>query len=309
MTPEERRAGLGATDIADWITQRYRSRLQIVLEKRGEIPEPDETDAMRRGTWMEEPISRWYAATTGEDVLGMRPIRHPEHPYLWASPDRVRWDGRIVEIKSHVPWMRDQYGEPGTDEVPERTLWQVQWQMHLHKLDDPGAAQDCADVCACFGEEPLIWTVPYDREMGAYAERVGVEAWALIQSGELPEVSGHQSDTEYLAKRWSRSEDRIVVATDVVRADVEALAKARHDLKIAEDAVATAENRVKAYMESADVLDAGDLGRITWRSTKDSTRRRVDPERLERLYPEVAADVIEETVVPGTRRFVVPRSW
>jgi len=61
-------------------------------------------------------------------------------------------------------------------------------------------------------------------------------------------------------------------------------------------------------MGEASVLESSQ-GKITWRLSKPSTRRTCDYDTLRQAAPDLYKRVVTEIEGPGTRRFVVPRTW
>lgn len=126
-----RRNGIGSSDAAAILgVCPYKTPLGVYLDKIGEAPPTPETPAMRRGLLLEDDI-----LNEAESLLGCGPLRrqaftrHPERPWQIATVDGLSHDGLIVEAK--VVGMRQawQWGEPGTDEVPDGYLVQVQHQL------------------------------------------------------------------------------------------------------------------------------------------------------------------------------------
>ena len=84
--------------------------------------------AMQIGTALEPMIAKLYEVETGVSARRVNRLqRSKAHPWMLASLDRRRADGRLVELK----WTERGvgYGEPGTDEVPDEVLVQLVQQM------------------------------------------------------------------------------------------------------------------------------------------------------------------------------------
>lgn len=102
----------------------------------GNLPGPEVTEAMRRGTFHEGA------------VLSETKFRHPEWlftdtratqqtlEWLAVTPDEVAVDGDddvLVEVKTTSRW--DEWGEPGTDQIPEHYRAQVIVTAHVLYCD------------------------------------------------------------------------------------------------------------------------------------------------------------------------------
>lgn len=135
-----RKTGIGSSDasavlgLSPWSTA-----LSVYLDKTGQAPPKEMSQAMRWGLALEPAIAEAYRQETGR--LATAPAkalaRHPKRDWQIASIDREA-DDRIVELKTAGARQADEWGEPGTDEVPEYYLVQVQHQMAVtgHLLAD-----------------------------------------------------------------------------------------------------------------------------------------------------------------------------
>lgn len=78
----------------------------------------------------EDEAADAYSRATGRSCFSLGLVRHPLHRWLGASPDRVTFCGRVVEIK--VPYKRKFMDGQG---IPEHYLAQVQTQLFVLGLD------------------------------------------------------------------------------------------------------------------------------------------------------------------------------
>lgn len=168
-------------------------------QMRGEF-ERETNDSMRRGHYLEPAILAWW-----RDQHGMRGVsiahqdewheQWTEQPVFtlgdWAAatPDAVAligtegeadWERVLVEAKSAA--YDDDWGDPGTDEIPAYYLVQVQWQMHV------------SGVHACY--VPVLtsrlrfveYVVPYYEEYGAELEARMRTFYDSLSADEPPEL-------------------------------------------------------------------------------------------------------------------------
>ncbi len=101
----------------------------LVLKKTGRNLDPFKGSAVTRwGQMFEEVISRIYMCKTGSQVLEFGLMRHPDVPFIGASPDGIRTDGIMIEIK--CPQMRT------IKPVPPKYYWaQMQTQLEICDLE------------------------------------------------------------------------------------------------------------------------------------------------------------------------------
>lgn len=113
----------------------YDSPLSCWHKMKGNIPLEGETEDHRRGHYAEPAIIAWWRDQHPEySVLDLQPQYVAGN--LAATPDALASgkdvDDVVVEAKSARDM--DEWGDPGTDEIPARYLVQTLFQLHLSGL-------------------------------------------------------------------------------------------------------------------------------------------------------------------------------
>lgn len=142
-----------------------------------------DTEAMRVGRHMEPAILSLYG-----DRLECRMSRakymlyHPEIPFLRATPDAFRENGRAVEAKwsmsSHVA---EQLGEEGSDWIPTEWLFQVQQQMDV-------MGEAAVDIAAFVFGRLKIFTVERNQELIDAIQRAAFQMRDRVEKRDPPPV-------------------------------------------------------------------------------------------------------------------------
>ena len=136
----ERRRGIGdRSDIGAILgLSRWRSPLDVYLDKIGEAEEQESSDAMYWGTVLEGIVADEYARRTGKKVRKINAILACEgEPWRRASVDRlVIGERKILECKTAGAHMGHEWGPDGSDEVPDVYRAQVAWYQHVLDHDD-----------------------------------------------------------------------------------------------------------------------------------------------------------------------------
>lgn len=114
--------------------------LHVYLRKRRLMTDKEETERMRMGKRLEDPIVAEYAEQTGYTVKQPRRMLHlPENPCISATPDGDVWADQntkfIMEAKCATIRLDSKWGEPGTDEIPDEYLAQTHQQMMVTETD------------------------------------------------------------------------------------------------------------------------------------------------------------------------------
>ena len=158
----ERRRGIGGSDIGAILgLSRWRSPLDVYLDKIGESEDKESSDAMYWGVVLESVVADEYARRTGKKVRKINAILACEgEPWRRASVDRlVIGERKILECKTAGAHMGHEWGPDGSDEVPDVYRAQVAWYQHV--LD-----YDTADLAVLIGgRDYRIYHLPRDREL------------------------------------------------------------------------------------------------------------------------------------------------
>ncbi len=99
--------------------------------------------AMGRGIRVEPLLRQLYRDTIGPVDEPPGTLRHPAHAWMVGSPDGLT-PFELVEFKTVGRWTTAQWGEPGSDKVPDSYNIQVQHLMAV-------TARPMAVVLAAFG--------------------------------------------------------------------------------------------------------------------------------------------------------------
>lgn len=134
---EMRRSGIGASEIPAVVNQSpFMDRPMLYALKTGLI-EQVESPAMTAGGWLEDGVAARAAHERGWKLQRCnRTLRHREHKWMLATPDRFvvvnRKRDSGVEIKtSHSLDTHAGWGEDGSNQVPPHVHCQVQQQMSV----------------------------------------------------------------------------------------------------------------------------------------------------------------------------------
>lgn len=291
----ERRKGIGGSDIAAILgLSPYRTPMDVYLEKRGETQPRGDDQAMYWGTVLEDVVAGEYQKRTGRKVQRVNQmLRHPEHEFMLANIDRaivnpnisgtVRWkDGRlttdrILECKTANSYSADQWGDAGTDNVPDAYLLQCQWYLGITRAD-------VADLAVLIGgSDYRIFSMQRDDGLIGDMIEAAAEFWKRVQEGIAPDP---QSVSE-AARKWPKhvASKSLVVDVTIAEAcaELEAISQQKKQLEARED-----ELKTKVMSAFGDAEEITYMGRrlATW---KTQTTTRVDTTRLKKELPDIAA--------------------
>lgn len=290
----ERRSGIGGSDAAAVLgLSKWKTPLQVYLDKRGEAQEIPDNEAMLWGRALEPVIRQQYAERTGRAVLMPDGIlRHPSHGFMLANLDGMTEDRRVVEIKTART--AQAWGEPGSDEVPQDYLLQVQHYMAVTGFE-------VADIAVLIGGSDFrLYEVPADRELQEMLIDAEAAFWRNVEQGIPPEPVSY-ADMQARFGRNSRegmieaeSDPDVLVAVAKLRAIRETMKAMEADEEVQKAVI------MKALGEMDTLTIAGQPA-VTWKAAKPS--KRFDPTAFKAAHPALYAEFLK-TGEPS-RRFLL----
>ena len=123
---EMRRKGIGGSDCAAILgLNPYSSSLAVYADKKGLIPDREDTEAMREGRDLEEYVAKRWEEKTGKKVQRINAMLFNEtYPWAIANLDRkVVGERSLLEIKTTSAWNKTDFAN---GEVPPTYYCQVQ---------------------------------------------------------------------------------------------------------------------------------------------------------------------------------------
>jgi putative phage-type endonuclease len=290
----ERKNGLGGSDMAALFgLSPWKSRYQLYMDKKGLTPDIEETEAMRMGKIMEPALRQFYSDTTGRAVrVPDKIIYHKEYPFIFANPDGLTDDLRVVELKTSK--FQKGWGEPGSAEIPEYYALQCQHYMCVTGF------KVCDVVVSIGGALPIMYELPADDELHELMVDEGKRFWDELQKGIEPTPI---SFSDAVSKFKLSSTVGIVYADAEIIATVEALrgvVEQVKELEAQDDALRA--KIVVALGDNGDtLLDATGKTLVTWKMA--AGRKTVDTKALEKEEPLIYAKYLK--VGDPTRRFLL----
>jgi putative phage-type endonuclease len=289
---EERKKGIGGSDAGAVLgVSPWKTPLQVYLEKRGEVPGIEDNEYMKWGRNLEPLIRQEYANQTGREVTVPGEIlHHSRYGWMLANLDGAIVNGggikRVLEIKTARS--ADNWGEPGTDEIPDHYQAQVQHYMIV-------TGYPVADVAVLIGGSDFrLYEVPADPELHAIMVEKEAAFWERVQKGVEPEPV-NAADIKLKFGRKSISEAvqtsvKVVEALDRLQ-QIKALQKEEDELKAI----------IQRHMGFADTLIDGSKVLATWKEGKPPVR--FDAKAFKAAYPELYEKYAKEG--EAARRFSI----
>jgi putative phage-type endonuclease len=308
---EKRRKAIGSSDAAAILgLSPWKSAMDIFLEKTGlieEQPDPQREFLLDLGSQLEPVIAHLYEKQTARQLKGngITFLLHREYPNLGASPDRfVVGEARGVELKTENQF-QDEFGEPGTDQVPYHYLIQCAMCMAVTNLP-------VWDVALLHGGVAFdIYTIERDLELERDMIDQLCEWWDHHIIGKTPpDIDGGSGWKVYLRQKFPRDILPVMEADTETHGLINNLRVVKQILKEYVGIESELENRLKLVIGEHEGI-AGQFGRITWKKAKDT--QVVDWQSLALelgekfgMTPERMADMVRgfSEAKHGARRFL-----
>lgn len=301
---EERRKGLGSSDAAllMGVAQGDDTEYKLWLDKTGRIAQGEQTEAMRRGIWLEPHVVDYFRDETQLDVRRCGLVEHKEHPILRATPDRLTGDGGALEVKTLGPWSK--VAPEWRDGGVARHAWvQGQWQLMV-------TGRTHIWFCAyAIDQEPQI-RGPFERDeplIDRMARRAHIWWETHIVADDPPPVDLDTITDEEISLRWPTAVPGSTVEAEFA-AYVREMLREREEAKAVEKAGKARAEEIDAALKvmagDHEALTIGGKPVVTFKNQSNSNYS-VDP-TLKDDHPEIWDTYIKR----GThRRIHVAKGW
>lgn len=240
-----------------------------------------------------EPIVRQeYADKTGRTVeVPDRILRHPTVTFAILTADGIADGKRLYEGKTARTG--EDWGEPGSAEIPQDYLLQVQHGLFVTGLE-------VADVAVLIGGSDFrIYEVPADAELQTMLLDREADFWRRVQSAVPPEPV----DREDIKRRWRISSGaQMTVDDDALDDAIQNLSVAKAALKFVEKSVDDWQVFIQSKMrDAAELVDGAGNVLATWKNV--AVNPRFDLERFKTEQPELFKRYLRDAA--PQRRFLL----
>ncbi|MBE3589977.1 MAG: YqaJ viral recombinase family protein [Firmicutes bacterium] len=289
-----RRRGIGSSDAAAICgLSPWRSPLAVYLDKIGELPDEEPSEAMEWGVRLEPIVAEAWAERTGKKIRRRNAIlQHPQYPWMLANVDRfVVGENAVLEVKTTSAFGADAWADGA---VPDHYVIQVQHQMAVTGCEK-------AYLAVLIGGNHLeCREIERDEELIARLIEIEAEFWRRVEERRPPEPDGSEADAAAIRRLYPESvEGKTVILPPDARELLEARRAAKADLEDAQARLRAIDSRLQALVGDAEAayLPGSSKPVVTWKTV---ISQRVDTEALK------AAGLYEAYTKPSvSRRWLV----
>jgi len=297
---KERKTYIGGSDIGAIIgatKETYATPLDIYLDKtREDIAEEEISEPAYFGTLLEDIVANEYTVRTGNVTSksdGV--IRHKDYPFLAANIDR--WIGNkeyILECKTAGFMMGKEWGEEGSEEIPESYYAQVAWYAAI--CDVPKV-----DIAVLIGGQKFkIYTYNADKSFQDNLIKAGIEFWQNHVEKKVPPACSTLNDVKTM---WPYGvEGKVIHSNQEINEAVATLKEKRADAKVLNYEIDELKFIIQNYIQDNELLVDENDKKVAY-YTIGSERFSLDKKRLETRYPKIYEDCLKK--VAPTRMLLI----
>ena len=292
---EYRKQGIGGSDASVVCgINRYKSPVELWMEKTGQLPHQEAGEAAYWGTQLEPFVRAEFTKRTGIEVSRRNELlQSEEHPFMLANLDGIcevpDVGPCIFEAKTASAYKVGEW----EDTIPDEYALQL-----AHYMAVTGYAG--AYIAVLIGGNTFKWKfIERDEELISMLIQLETDFWNHVQDGTPPPLDGSDASAKFLAERFSNSTPRSHITLPDTAANLLAqYDEACEELEVITERKQKAENLLKEMIGENEVGTAGDRV-ITWKSV---SQERLDSKTLRAEHPVLYKKYVNQT---SYRRFSV----
>ena len=216
-----------------------------------------------------------------------------ETPDTPAVVDGCITAGKLLECKTSSAFSKNDWGEPGTDQVPPLYLVQCAWYMAITECE-------AADLAVLIGNSDFrIYTIERDFELEGLILSHATNFWHEHVLSQTPPQPINSQDAAILFPK--EAEGLSVEADEDLLKCIDQYQDVWTKSQTLSDECERLKLEILNYMGQAEKLTH--LGKLlaTWKCAKASSR--IDTKALALAHPEIAANFTSSVL--GSRRFLL----
>ena len=275
---EYRRLGIGGSDASVVCgINRYKSPVELWLDKTGQIPPQEAGEAAYWGTQLEPFVRSEFTKRTGIEVKQVKELlQSEEYPFMLANLDGIcevpDIGTCIFEAKTASAYKAGEW----ENTIPDEYMCQIQ-----HYMAVTGYAGTY--IAVLIGGNTFKWRfVERDEELISMLIELESAFWNHVQDGTPPPLDGSDASAKFLSERFPSSTPKSHITLPDTAADLlDQYDEACEELEAVTERKQKPENLLKEMLGDNEVGTAG--GRIvTWKSV---SQERLDGKTLKAEHP------------------------
>jgi len=277
---EFRRQGIGGSDASVVCgINKYKSPIELFMEKTGQLPHQEAGEAAYWGTQLEGVVRAEFTKRTGIEVIPVNAILQSEaHPFTLANLDGICEDPHygtcVFEAKTASAYLAGDW----EDGIPDPYMLQLQHYMAV-------TGYKGAYIAVLIGGNTFKWKfIERDEEIISMLIQLESEFWDMVQSNTPPPLDGSDASADFIGAKFPNS-----IPFTQIDLPMEAVAlihqydAACEQLDYLTDQKQEAENLLKQMLGENEAGIIADRI-ITW---KTFTQERLDSKAVKAKHPRI----------------------
>ncbi len=198
---ELRKKGIGGSDASVVCgINKYKSPVELWLEKTNQLPYQEAGEAAYWGTQLEPIVKSEFTKRTGIAVKDLKQLlQSEEHPFMLANLDGVcehpEFGSCVFEAKTASAFKAGEW----EDDIPDEYMLQIQHYMAVTGFKG-------AYIAVLIGGNSFRWKfVERDDELIAILINLETDFWKHVQNNTPPPLDGSEASAKFLADKFSDS--------------------------------------------------------------------------------------------------------
>ncbi len=292
---EYRKLGIGGSDASVVCgISRYKSPVELWMEKTGQLPNQEAGEAAYWGTLLENLVRTEFTKRTGIQINRVSQIlQSEEHPFMLANLDGIcvhpDLGTCIFEAKTASAFKVSEWDNG----IPNEYMLQIQ-----HYMAVTGARG--AYIAVLIGGNTFRWQfVERDDELIDMLIPLEADFWKHVESATPPPLDGSKASAKFLAERFPGSVPKSkIVLPEIASELIQKYDAACTQLETFTEQKQEAENLLKQMLGENEIGTIGDRI-VTWKSI---SQERLDSKTLKAEHPTLYKKYANKT---SFRRFSI----
>lgn len=292
---EYRKTGIGGSDASIICgINKYKSQVQLWMEKTNEIEQSESGEAAYWGTKMEPIIREEFTIRTNLKVDIVNSIlRHEKYDFMLANLDGIIYDPEIgnciFEAKTASAFKQSQW----EDSIPEEYMLQIQHYMSVTGFKG-------TYIAALIGGNQFVYHfIKRDEELIDMIIKLEKDFWYHVVNKIPPELDGSEASKELLNRLYHDSNENSQI---ILHNEAEKLLTqydiAKEKEKEISEMKAEAVNKLKAILGENETGISNNRT-VTWKSI---CSQKFDSKKLKKDLPEIYEKYV---IISNYRRFTI----
>ena len=294
---EYRKRGIGGSDASVVCgISRYKSPVELWMEKTNQIPCQEAGEAAYWGTQLEAMVRTEFSKRTGVEVRRVLLLQSAEYPFMLANLDGVcehpDLGTCVFEAKTASAYKAGEWD----DAIPDEYMLQIQHYMAV-------TGYQGAYIAVLIGGNTFRWRfVARDESLIACLIELEADFWNHVKDGTPPPLDGSNAAVRFLSEQFPNSTPQSqIILPDTAAELLRQYEDACEQLEDIAQQKQQAENLLKQMMGENEI---GKLENhiVTWKSI---AQERLDSKTLKAEHPALYRKYTNRT---SYRRFSVRKS-